>query len=168
MYTSKSTRLGSGAFLSDVSFLYRQLHRSQGLSLSLACALCLLPSLHTSFIIRRCNVVGCKCTWGRTNNLFKQRRESFQSMFESDSCQIDSNIYTHQRTVSRLRAPGPNDIIKRLILILSHTQYTPFQELPLGKRSKHWLYEGTQILWQLWSVLGWFHIISECTIEFAP
>ena len=168
MYTSKSTSLISGAFLSDVSFLHRQLLRSQGLSPSLACAPCLLPSLHTSFIIRRCNVVGCKCTWGRTNNLFKQRRESFQSMIESDNCQIDSDIHTHQRTVSRLRAPGPNDIIKRLILILSRTQYTLFQVLPLGKRSKYWLYEGTQILRQLRSVLGWFQIISECTIVFAP
>ena len=117
----------------------------------------------SSFTIRRCYEVSCKSTRGRTNNLLKQRHESFQSMIESDSCQIDSNIH-HPRTESRLRAPGPNDVIERLILILSRTQYTLFQEIPLGKRSENWLYERTQILWNLWSVLGWFHIIR--TIEF--
>ena len=120
------------------------------------------------FVTRRCYVVGCKGIWGRTKQLHKQRRESFQSMIESDSCQIDSNIHTPQRTESSLRTPGPDNIIERFILILSSTQHTPFQKLPLGQLSQHWLYEGNQILWQLRSMLGRFFIIRKCTIEFAP
>ena len=45
-------------------------------------------------------------------------------MIEGDHCQTESDFNAYQRTESSLRAPGPDDVVERLILILSSTQHT--------------------------------------------
>ncbi len=63
-------------------------------------------------------------------------------MIEGNRCQIDSDFYSTTRTESSFGAPGPDDVIEELILILSGTQHTLLQKLQLGELSKYGLVNG--------------------------
>ena len=121
---SEATCQISHPFLSNVALLRRKCSRTYHFSPFLAGVLCLLHRLSDPLRIRRGNIISCEATWRKTKQLHKQRRESFQAMIEGNRCQIDSDFNNFYRTESGFAAPGPDDVIEGLILILSGSHPT--------------------------------------------